>query len=199
MNKTEFVNQLSAGLMGLSQEDIKRSVDFYTEMIDDRIEDGMPEEEAVAALGSIEEIRSKILEEIPITRIVKEKITPKRSFKAWEIILLILGSPVWLPLLLSFIVVCLVLYLCFWIIILSLYVIDLSVFISGIAGVIGAVIQTGGVPVMTFFIGCGVALIGLGILLFFGFNQVTRGMLFLSKKMAVGIKKMFVGGKSDES
>ena len=51
MNKTEFVNQLSAGLMGLSQEDIKRSVDFYTEMIDDRIEDGMPEEEAVAALG----------------------------------------------------------------------------------------------------------------------------------------------------
>ena len=26
MNKTEFVNQLSAGLMGLSQEDIKRSV-----------------------------------------------------------------------------------------------------------------------------------------------------------------------------
>ena len=50
MNKTEFVNQLSAGLMGLSQEDIKRSVDFYAEMIDDRIEDGMPEEEAVAAL-----------------------------------------------------------------------------------------------------------------------------------------------------
>ena len=110
MNKTEFVNQLSAGLMGLSQEDIKRSMDFYTEMIDDRIEDGMPEEEAVAALGSIEEIRGKILEEIPITRIVKEKITPKRSFKAWEIILLILGSPVWLPLLLSFIVVCLIIY-----------------------------------------------------------------------------------------
>ena len=199
MNKTEFVNQLSAGLMGLSQEDIKRSVDFYTEMIDDRIEDGMPEEEAVAALGSIEEIRGKILEEIPITRIVKEKITPKRSFKAWEIVLLILGSPVWLPLLLSFIVVCLVLYLCFWIIILSLYVIDLSVFVSGIAGVIGAIIQTGGVPVMTFFIGCGMALVGLGILLFFGFNQVTRGMLFLSKKMAVGIKKMFVGGRADEN
>ena len=199
MNKTEFVNQLSAGLMGLSQEDIKRSVDFYTEMIDDRIEDGMPEEEAVAALGSIEEIRSKILEEIPITRIVKEKITPKRSFRAWEIVLLILGSPVWLPLLLSFIVVCLVLYLCFWIIILSLYVIDLSVFVSGIAGVIGAIIQTGGVPVMTFFTGCGMALVGLGILLFFGFNQVTRGMLFLSKKMAVGIKKMFVGGRTDEN
>ncbi len=199
MNKTEFVNQLSAGLMGLSQEDIKRSVDFYTEMIDDRIEDGMPEEEAVAALGSIEEIRSKILEEIPITRIVKEKITPKRSFRAWEIILLILGSPVWIPLLLAFIIVCLTLYLVFWVIILSLYAVDFSVFISGIAGVLGAIIQTGGVPVKMFFTGCGMALIGAGVLLFFGFNQVTRGMLFLSKKIAVGIKKMFVGGKTDEN
>ena len=77
--------------------------------------------------------------------------------------------------------------------------IDLSVFVSGIAGAIGAFIQTGGVSVMTFFIGCGMALIGLGILLFFGFNQVTRGMLFLSKKIAVGIKKMFVGGRADEN
>ena len=199
MNKTEFVNQLSAGLIGLSQEDIKRSVDFYTEMIDDRIEDGMPEEEAVAALGSIEEIRGKILEEIPMARIVKEKITPKRSFRAWEIILLVLGAPVWIPLLLSFIVVCLVLYLCFWVIILSLYAIDLSVFVSGIAGVFGGFIQNGGPSVMTFLIGCGIALIGAGILLFFGFNQVAKGMLFLSKKIAVGIKKMFVGGRTDES
>ena len=192
MNKTEFVNQLSAGLIGLSQEDIKKSVDFYTEMIDDRIEDGMPEEEAVAALGSVDEIRSKILEEIPITRIVREKITPKRSFKGWEIVLLILGAPVWLPILLSLIVVCLVLYLCFWVIILSLYAVDLSVFVSGIAGIVGGIIQPGGPSVVTFFIGCGIALIGLGVLLFFGFNQVTKGLLFLSKKMALGIKKMFV-------
>ena len=199
MNKAEFVNQLSAGLTGLSQEDIKRSVDFYTEMIDDRIEDGMSEDEAVEALGSIDEIRNRILEEIPITRIVKEKITPKRSFRAWEIILLILGAPVWIPLLLSLIVVCLVLYLCFWIIILALYVVDLSVFVSGIAGILGGIIQAGGAGVMTFFIGCGIALLGLGVLLFFGFNQVSKGMLFLSKKIAVGIKRMFVGGKTDEN
>ena len=89
MNKTEFINQLSAALTGLSEEDIKKSVDFYTEMIDDRIEDGMPEEEAVAAVGSIDEIRSNILQEIPITRIVKEKITPKRAFSPMEIVLLI--------------------------------------------------------------------------------------------------------------
>ena len=199
MNKTEFINQLSAALTGLSEEDIKKSVDFYTEMIDDRIEDGMPEEEAVAAVGSIDEIRSNILQEIPITRIVKEKITPKRAFSPMEIVLLIIGAPLWLPLLRTFIIVGLVLYLCFWIIILALYVVDLSVFVSGIAGIISPFIGVGTVYGTVFLVGCGIALLGLSVLLFFGFNQVTKGMLFLSKKIVLGIKKLFVGGKTNEN
>ncbi len=199
MNKQEFTDQLTAGLNGLSQDDISKSVDFYIEMIDDRIEDGMPEEEAVAALGSIDEIKGRILEEIPMSRIVKEKITPKRDFRPMEIVLLILGAPVWLPLLLAFIIVCLTLYLTFWIIILSLYVADLAVFLSGIAGLIAMIPSSGGIATKGFFAGCGIALLGLAVLLFFGFNQVSKGMLFLSRKIALGIKKLFVGGKANEN
>ena len=199
MNKTEFTNQLTAVLAGLSEDDIRKSVDFYTEMIDDRIEDGMPEEEAVAVLGNIDEIRSNILQEIPIARIVKEKITPKRAFSPVEIVLLIIGAPLWLPLLLTFIIVCLVIYLSFWIIILSLYVVDLAVFLSGIAGIIASFIGIGTAPGGMFMAGCGIALLGLAVLLFFGFNQVTKGMLFLSKKIVLGIKKLFVGGKTNEN
>ena len=199
MNKAEFTQQLQTSLIGLSQEDINRSVDYYTEMIDDRVEDGMTEEDAVAALGSIAEIRSKILEEVPITKIVKEKITPKRSFSAGEIILLVLGFPLWLPLLLTAIIVGLVLYMTFWIIILSLYVVDFSVFISGIASIIVAIIQPAGFFQGMWFAGCGIAAIGIAILLFFGFNQITKGMLFLSKRIGLGIKKLFVGGRIDET
>ena len=198
MNKTEFTNQLTAGLMGLSEEDIKRSVDFYVEMVDDRIEDGMTEEDAVAALGSIDEIRSKILEEIPITRIVKEKITPKREFSPTEIALLIVGSPIWLPLLLTFIIVGLVIFLCFWVIILSLYVVDLSVFVSGIAGIIGAFVGGEALPAGV-FVGCGIALLGAAMLLFLGFNQITKGMFAISKRIIFAIKKMVVGGKVNEN
>ncbi|RKM59291.1 DUF1700 domain-containing protein [Butyrivibrio sp. CB08] len=199
MNKAEFTQQLQTSLIGLSQEDINRSVDYYTEMIDDRVEDGMTEEDAVAALGSIAEIRSKILEEVPITKIVKEKITPKRSFSAGEIILLVLGFPLWLPLLLTAIIVGLVLYMTFWIIILSLYVVDFSVFISGIASIIVAIVQPAGFFQGMWFAGCGIAAIGIAILLFFGFNQITKGMLFLSKRIGLGIKKLFVGGRTDET
>ena len=199
MNKAEFTQQLTNSLAGLSQYDINRSVDYYTEMIDDRVEDGMTEEDAVAALGSIDEIRSKILEEVPITKIVKEKMTPKRSFGAGEIVLLVLGSPVWLPLLLAGIIVILALYISFWSIIFSLYVADFSVFISGIAGLIIAVIKPGGPFGALFYAGCGIELIGVAILLFFGFNQVTKGLLFISKMIILGIKKLFVGGGKNET
>ena len=188
MNKTEFTNQLTAALAGLSEEDIRKSVDFYTEMIDDRIEDGMPEEEAVAALGNIDEIRSNILQEIPITRIVKEKITPKRAFSPVEIVLLIFGAPLWLPLLLAFIIICF-----------SLYVVDLSVFLAGMVGIIAPFTGLNTAFAGLFTLGCGIALLGLSVLLFFGFNQVAKGMLFLSKKIVLGIKKHFVGGNTNEN
>ncbi|MBR4580385.1 MAG: DUF1700 domain-containing protein [Lachnospiraceae bacterium] len=195
MTKAEFIESLTQSLNGLSEEDIKKSKDYYEEMIDDRIEDGIAEEEAVGGLGTIDEIKDQILEDVPITKIVKEKMKPKRALRAWEIVLLIIGAPLWLPIVLAFIVVCLVIYLCFWIIILCLYATDLAVFLSGILSIFGAFIQTNGFNTGLFLAGCGIALVGTAILLFFGFNQVTKGMFFISKKIVLGIKRMFVGGK----
>jgi len=195
MTKAEFIDSLIKNLNGLSEEDIKKSKDYYEEIIDDRMEDGIPEEDAVGGLGSIDEIKNQILTDVPITKIVKERMKPKRALKAWEIALLILGSPVWIPVLAAVIVVLLVLYLCFWIVILCLYLCDFAVFVSGFGGIIGAFAQSNGFNTGMFLAGCGIALIGAAILLFFGFTKVAQGMTFLSKKMALGIKRMFVGGK----
>lgn len=51
MNKQQFVEALNALLAALPVEERARLISYYTEMIDDRIEEGMPEAEAVAALG----------------------------------------------------------------------------------------------------------------------------------------------------
>ena len=195
MTKEEFINALSTSLRGLSDEDIRKSVDYYEEIIDDRMEDGKTEEDAVSGLGTIDEIKDQILEEVPITKIVKEKIKPKRALKAWEIVLLIIGSPVWIPVTAAFIIVALWLYLCFWLIILCLYLSDFAIFISGFGGIVLAFVQQNGFNTGLFLAGCGVALIGVAILLFFGFTQIAKGMIWLSKKIALGIKRMFVGGK----
>ena len=46
MNKQEFLNQLRSGLNGLPHEEIEERVMFYSEMIDDRVEEGLSEEDA---------------------------------------------------------------------------------------------------------------------------------------------------------
>ena len=41
MTKNEFLEQLRRGLSGLPMEDIDERLNFYSEMIDDRIEEGL--------------------------------------------------------------------------------------------------------------------------------------------------------------
>ena len=52
MNKQEFLSRLRKQLKGL--EDKEERITFYSEMIDDRMEEGLSEEEAVAAVGSLD-------------------------------------------------------------------------------------------------------------------------------------------------
>ena len=126
MNKNEFLTALRGRLNGLPEEDIIKSMDYYGEMLDDRIEDGMSEEEAVEALGSIEDIMSEILSAVSLPKLVKEKVKPKRALKAWEIVLLILGAPLWIPLVAAVLITVLSIYLSIWSIIISLYAVCTS-------------------------------------------------------------------------
>lgn len=195
MNKIEFLTVLRERLQGLPEEDIKKSIDFYCEMIDDRVEDGMSEAEAVDALGNIEEIISQILSEVSLPKLVKEKVKPKRALKAWEIVLLVLGAPLWIPLLAAVILTVLAVYLSVWSVIISLYAVDLSIAVSGLAciGVAVALLFDGQfVPAGVVF-GTGLVCMGLAILLFFAFNLVTKGILWVSKKVLLGIKGLFIG------
>ena len=78
MNKQEFLAELQKGLSGLPQEDRDERLTFYGEMLDDRMEEGLSEEEAVAAVGSVEEIVRQTAADIPLAKIARERIRPKR-------------------------------------------------------------------------------------------------------------------------
>ena len=43
MTKQEFLRELWNRLTELPQEDVEKSLDYYSEMIDDRVEDGLTE------------------------------------------------------------------------------------------------------------------------------------------------------------
>ena len=60
MNKSEFLSELRTRLKGLPQNEIEERLSFYGEAIDDRIEEGVPEEDAVLEIGSIDDIVAQI-------------------------------------------------------------------------------------------------------------------------------------------
>lgn len=62
MNKKSFLRQLSFRLIFMNKEQKQSVLDYYSEMIDDYIEDGYSEEEAVKKLGDIKDIVRDIKE-----------------------------------------------------------------------------------------------------------------------------------------
>ena len=114
MNQETFLQALRLQLAALPAAERERCIEDYRGMILDRMEDGATEEEAVAELGTPAEIAGQILSEIPITTLVRERVRPKRKIAAWEIVLLVLGAPLWLPLLITVAAIALSLLLAFF-------------------------------------------------------------------------------------
>lgn len=191
MNKSEFLAELKKNLAGIPEEDIEKSLDFYSEMIDDRLEDGLTEEEAVAALGSIDEIRAQIVKDTPITKIIKEKVKPKRMLSGLEIVLLIVGFPIWFPLLVAAASVLLAVYVVMWSVIIVLYSAVLCFFVGALAGIFGSIpmIFMGNASAVLLTLGSGLICAGLGILWIFLCVGATNGVIWLTK---VFIKSLFM-------
>ncbi len=195
MRKQEFLAELEARLFGLPQDDIVDRLTFYSEIIDDRMEEGLSEEDAVSGIGSVDEIVSQIVAEVPFSKIVKGKMKPKRALKAWEILLLALGSPIWIPLFIAAFAVIFAAYVVVWSFVVFLWAIEVSVAACSLAGIFSAFVFLirGNVTIGIAMLGAGAFFTGLSILLFFGCKQATQYILHLTKKMAWGIKSMFVG------
>ena len=201
MNKSDFLSELRRGLGCLPEEDIEKSVDFYAEMIDDKMEEGLTEEEAVADAGSVDEISAQIIAEIPLTRLVKARVKPKRALKAWEIVLIAAGSPVWLSLLVAAAVTVVSVYASLWAVIVSLYAVVLSFGVGGLAGIVGAVaypfVSNGNAAAAVMVFGAGLVFAGLAVLSYLGCFEITQGMIVLTKK-ALSAVRLAVIGKEEQ-
>lgn len=195
MRKQEFLAELEARLFGLPQDDIGERLTFYSEMIDDQMEEGLSEEDAISGIGSVDEIVSQIIAEVPFAKIVREKIKPKHARKAWKSVLLALGSPLWIPLFIAAFAVIFAAYVVVWSFIVSLWAIEVSVAACSLVGIFNVVVFLirGNAATGIAMLGAGAFFAGLSILLFFGCKQATQYILHLTKKMAVGVKSMFVG------
>lgn len=190
MTKESLLMWLREAFSAYPPEEVEERLRFYEELIDDRMEEGMTEEEAVASLGSLEEVIAKMGTEIPPLK----KRKAKWHLRWWEILLIVLGFPLWLPLLIAALAVGLAIYISVWSVIASFWAVFLSVvvcsFFAILIGIGGSLFgnRMKGIALL----GAGIFCFGLSILLFWGCKAATNGVLFLTKKLLRAIKNCFV-------
>lgn len=189
MNKIEFLNKLRKGLSVLPQNDAQERLTFYREMIDDRIEEGLSEEDAVSEVGNVDEIITQILEEGSAPKALK----PKAKLKVWEIVLLILGAPIWISLLIALFAVVISIYIVFWAIIICLWAVFAAVAGCALGGIVGGIGFVFGDNTFSgiAMLSAGLVCAGLSIFLFFGCKATTKGLILLTQKITLCIKSRF--------
>ncbi len=199
MTKLDFLYELREALGVMPREDIERYVDYYSEMIDDRIDDGMSEEDAVAEIGSAEDVAAKILGE-PAPKTLKEE-TPKekapkreRGSSPLAITLIILGFPVWFPLVISAIAVLISLIAVLFSLVISVWAVETSLWGCAIGCLIsgGVSFICGRVPTGLMLCGIAVFSAGLSVFMFYACKAATKGSARLTAKIFLTIKNLIV-------
>ena len=205
MKKQEFLDALKSRLWALPEPDQQSSLEYYAEMIDDRMEDGLCEEEAVAAIGDLEEIVKQIMTELPHPPAVIRKEYKQEeakthnadreqtSRKVWLIILLILGSPVWGSLVISAASVVFSAYVSLWVGVISLYAVFIALAAASVGCIVGSFFMIGRFAEVMVAWGAALLCAGLAILLLMLSNLAAKGLVKLTKLCWKGVLRIFKG------
>ena len=195
MKKREFLDRLKASLWAMPEADKERSADYYAEMIDDRMEDGLSEEEAVAAIGDLDEIVKQILNETPRppATLKKEQKQQKQGLETWMIVLLVLGSPLWIPLVASAAGTVISVYVSLWTVVISLYAVFIALAAASVGCVVGSFFMIGRFAEVLVAWGAALLCAGLAIGVFMLSNLAAKGLVALTKLCWEGCKSIFRG------
>ncbi len=199
MTKNEFTARLRKFLGGLSQEDIERSTAFYSEMIDDSIEDGMSEEEAVEALGNIEDIVISIKSE----NTDKAKKDAETGYKTKDtavkgkkgrisknrLIAVIATFPLWIGIVAGLFGV----YIGLWGVFVGLCGAAIGFAVGAVGGlIVSPVLFAASVYTGLMLVGCSLMLGGLVVPFVFVLKIIAKGLVEIFKLSVRGIKTILI-------
>lgn len=190
MKKSDFLKELRVKLRDIPDADAMASIAYYGEIIDDRMDEGLSEEEAVAAVGNVDTIAQNIIAELPVIPPAKQN----RRLRWWEITLLILGFPVWFSLLVAVAAVVFSLWISLWSVVISLYATAIALGASAIGCILGSFFMIAdGIGAVLVVWGGALVCAGLTILMFMLSNLAAKGLISLTKLTWKGIKRSFAG------
>ena len=202
MNRLEFINALGGRLEQLPKEEVQKVLDYYVESINDRMEAGMSEEEVIEAFGDLDMLAAEILVEqgylappaAPVPVLEPEPGSPdmpppagqKKHLPVWAVVLLILGSPIWLSLGVAAAAVGLSVYIVVLALLFSLWCIAISFAAAGAAGAVLSFLAPVTPDTLAFrLLACGACLVlaGIGVLLLPACRGISGGFGHLHRRL----------------
>lgn len=188
MTKNEFIREIKLKTKHLTKFERKEIISYYNEMITERMEDGMSEQAAVAAIGSVDELLASYS---PMKPVAKTARYPR--LRPWHIVLMVIGAPLWIPLLVAFLALVLALYIVIWAIVVCCYAVFVSLMASGLICFAASIVSIfSGVPAYAFACaGAGFVLAGLALMWLVPCNFLAKAMAKLSGKIGKGVFRIF--------
>ena len=192
MNKQEFLDALRAALAQMPAEEREKQIAYYDELISDMCEDGMSETETVAKLGDPQAIAEELLTALPLGTLIKTSIKPKKDWSPFAVVLIVLGFPLWFPLIVSFFAIVLSLLITIWARAVSFAAVVLALGLTAvaipIAAVTGVLVEASPIVI----VGSMLVLAGLCVLGALAIPPLFRGIARLCRAIWRGIKSMFI-------
>lgn len=193
MSKADFLRLLERALTQLSEEERQKNLEYYSELLDDMMEEGMTEAEATAKLGSPNQIAQSILQEMPLGKLVSTRMKPKSGWTPLAIVLAVVGSPVWVPLLLATVAIVLAVFVSIWALGFAAVAVVLGLAVAVVATPIIAIrAATLTLPVGLLLLGAGLVLLGLCVLGGLMAVELCKLLWQLTVWLAHKIKGLFI-------
>ena len=189
MNKQMFLDGLRVALAELPIAEREKTLAYYEEMINDRIEDGMSEADAVASLEPVEVLAARILHEMPVMQKAMRKAKNSGISTALLVVLLIIFFPVWLPLVAAAFGIIVAVLAVMFALIVALIALVLGLGIGGLVMLISALFSgglfSGGLFGGSVLLAVGAGLVGTGIAVL-----LIYPVWYLIKLIWSGLKKL---------
>lgn len=203
MRKDEFLSRLRSCLSTLPNAERENILEFYAEQIDERIDDGMNEKEAVASLEAPEEIAANVLiafnqtiEDTAVSADTSHNRSWKDFFKSYKLlvlIILIITAFIWVPLLGGLALAAGSLWIAALAILGSFILVTFAGFLISV-GFCASGIALMGVPggVGISQLGMGIFALGLTILLILLSFYLIKYFLIANKHLIIFCKNLFI-------
>ena len=188
MNRAEFMEVLRKELVPLKKDETEKFINYYEEIIDDYLEDGLREDEVIEKIGNPKVIARNILSEQDH---VDNKV-PLTNSKIINIILLILGFPLWGSLLLAGLMLILSGLIIIWCIPFTAGVSALGFFAAGLWSIVVSPFMMADVlSVGVVQLGVGLGTLGVSFLLAMVTLNLSKKFTRFTKELGLKLYKLF--------